>query len=424
MRKTALKARWNAGSKRLSAYRKGIAVEKLSIKKTRQKIGSKARPKAGETARQKVRRKFRSVIPQAVITNGYEEGRRDGYTYGSQYGIHLGGCEAVVSRRAPEPERYWNVHIFYVREGFVSLDEGIIAALRGLVKEVTPLQEGEDAASMAALLRPNLVLVLNGTRFPPAQVDALREQGIRTVVWMVDDPYHSDISAVLALHYDIVLTHEMNCVAWYRELGCPQVHYLPLAAGMELYTPKKVEIPYHTDICFIANGFWNRIAFIEQVAPFLSQKKTLIAGWWWDRLGNYELLKDKIRPNINWLPPEETASFYNGAKIVINLHRADQDPANFNSRGIVGHSINPRTYEICASGAFQLTDSRTDLAQLYVPGREIVTYESSQDFIDKASYYLEHDGEREAIALRGLRRTMEQHTYSKRLQTLLQILFP
>lgn len=396
----------------------------MKTKRSVRKVALKSKLKAGKKTRWKIRRKIQSLTPLNPITNGYEEGRQDGYTQGTQYGFHLGGCEAVMGKGAPEPEAHWDVHIFYVKEGFVSLDEGIIAALQKLVRVVTPLHEGEDAASMAGQLRPDLVIVLNGTRFPSTQVDALRAQGIRTVVWTVDDPYHSDISAVLAPHYDIVFTHEMNCVAWYKELGCAQVHYLPLAAAMHLYAPKKVEMTYHTDICFIANGFWNRIAFIEQVAPFLAQKKTMIAGWWWDRLGNYELLRDKIKPNINWMPPEETASFYNGAKIVINLHRSDQDPANFNSRGIIGHSINPRTYEICASGAFQLTDSRTDLPQLYVPGREIATYESPQDFIEKANYYLEHNEEREAIAFRGLRRTMEQHTYNKRLLTMLQLLFP
>jgi spore maturation protein CgeB len=324
----------------------------------------------------------------------------------------------------PEEGKLWNLHVFYVKEGFTSLDDGIVEALQSLAREVTTLHEGEDAAGLAGQLHPDLVIVLNGTRFPLAQVDALRAQGIRTAIWLVDDPYHTDMSRNTAPHYDDVFTHEINCVSFYRELGCPSVHYLPLAASLQSYAPRNVELPFQKEICFIANGFENRIAFIDQIAPFLARKKTFIAGWWWDRLRNYGLLQDKIKLNSQWMPPEEASSYYNGAKIVINLHRSDQDPANFNSVGIAGHSINPRTYEICATGAFQLTDSRADLPQLYRPGIDLATYESPQDFIEKASYYLEHDQEREAIAIRGFHRTLQEHTYRKRLTALLQLLFP
>nr|WP_275983949.1 glycosyltransferase [Paenibacillus hamazuiensis] len=314
-----------------------------------------------------------------------------------------------------------DVRVFYVKEGFASLDRGIIHALQKLVREVVPLHEADDAAGLALRHRPDLVLVLNGTRFPVSQADALRAQGIRVALWLVDDPYHTDLSSVTAPHYDIVFTHELGCVEFYRQLGCPQVHYMPLAAGPETYFPRRVDAEYRTDICFIGNAFRNRLAFIDEIAPFLADKKVLIAGWWWDRLSRFELLRDKIRLNTDWLSPEETCSYYNGAKIVVNLHRADDDPSNFNSRGIAGVSVNPRTYEIGACGSFQLSDLRGDTASLYRPGVEIATYSSPAEFISIAAYYLEHEREREGIALRGLRRTLEEHTYAKRLDSLLEV---
>ncbi|TBL81882.1 hypothetical protein EYB31_01735 [Paenibacillus thalictri] len=329
----------------------------------------------------------------------------------------------VAGRIAPEQGMLRDIKVFYVKEGFTSLDDGIIEALQGLVREVVPLHESQDAAQLAAEQRPDLVIVLNGTRFPLSQVDALRNLGIPTALWLVDDPYHTDISSVSAPHYSFVFTHEINCLSFYRALGCGRVHYLPLAAGRSTYFPKKADITQHTDICFIGNGFVNRIAFFDRIAPFLADKKVLIAGWWWDRLTNYALLKDKIKLNADWMPPGETSSCYNGAKIVVNLHRSDDDPSNFNSRGIAGHSINPRTYEICATGAFQLTDTRGDLADLYVPEKEIATYASPEEFIEKAAYYLEHADERVAIGLRGLRRTLEEHTYRRRLAQLIQTVF-
>jgi spore maturation protein CgeB len=385
------------------------------------------------TKQRKVRRMVRKPHPNrtfrpkrkassALMTSMLQLGERDGFLQGWRLGRHLGSCERIAQRTEPDTGTVYDLKLFYVKEGFASLDEGIVEALRGLVREVVPLHESEDAAGLALDSRPDAVIVLNGTRFPVSQTDRLRELGIWTVLWCVDDPYHSDVSAVLAPHYDYVFTHERNAVSMYHELGCKRVHYLPLAAAVHLYHPRRTETSRHTDICLIANAFTNRLSFIDAIAPYLATKKVLIAGWWWDRLSSFQLLRDKIRLNADWMPPEETAACYSSAKIVMNLHRSDHDPFNTNSRGLNAHSINPRTFEICATGAFQLTDVRGDMDAWYRPGIEIETYDSPAQFIEKAEYYLTHDDERETVGLRGFRRTLEEHTYRKRLRTLLDIL--
>ncbi|WP_426448799.1 CgeB family protein [Paenibacillus sp. S-38] len=355
--------------------------------------------------------------------SGWSEGHAAGFAEGSRYGWHTGACEAVVGRTPLGAGLLREAKVFFIKEGFDSLDNGILDALQGLVSEAAGLHESEDAAGRAAVETPDLVIVLNGTRFPVSQVESLRSQGVPTALWLVDDPYHTDRSSQIAPLYDYVFTHEVNAVSRYRELGCPNVHYLPLAAGPHIYYPRKVDRGFHTDICFIANAFPNRVEFIDRIAPFLEKHRVLIAGWWWERLQSFGRLQGKIRQNVSWMPPEEVCSFYNGAKIVVNLHRADNDPGDQNSGGLQGHSINPRTYEICAAGAFQLTDVRPELPAMYRPGIEVATYQSPEEFMEKAAYYLEHDAEREAMALRGLRRTREEHTYRHRVEALLRTLW-
>jgi hypothetical protein len=123
--------------------------------------------------------------------------------------------------------------------------------------------------------------------------------------------------------------------------------------------------------------------------------------------------------------PTETARHYFGSKIVINIHRsANDDSWNSNRRRIPALSVNPRTFEIAACGAFQLTDVRNDLSTMYRPGEEIVVYHSPHDFIEKMNHYLTHERERRDIALRGLRRTLLEHTYTQRLRTLFKIIYP
>jgi len=43
---------------------------------------------------------------------------------------------------------------------------------------------------------------------------------------------------------------------------------------------KKVHSNDMSDICFIGNAFWNRVALFDTIAPYLVTKRTLI--WWLD----------------------------------------------------------------------------------------------------------------------------------------------
>ncbi len=134
----------------------------------------------------------------------------------------------------------------------------------------------------------------------------------------------------------------------------------------------------------------------------MSSKDSLISGIWWDRLPNFEQLATKIELN-KWMGPAETAETYNGARVVINMHRAhDDETFNNNSANIPAVSLNPRTFEISGCGTLQLSDIRDDMEQFYTPGEEIVTYASPQELIEKAEYYLNNEEERRRIALKAI----------------------
>jgi len=352
-----------------------------------------------------------------------EAGRAAGQRVGMAAGWRLGRCQAALDRAVPPPVRLREASVLFIVQGFDAIDEGIVHALQETVAH-WQAATAYDMLERALALRPDLVLVLNGLHvFPPehaAQLDELRGQGIRTAVWYADDPYFTDYTAELALHYDFVFTHEMGCLAFYRELGCEQVHYLPLAANPHVFKPQHADLSYSTDVCFIGNGFPNRIELFDRLVPFLRGKKVLLAGALWERLAGYRLLERSIK--LQWIPIEETVKYYNGAKIVINVHRLTYDEVfNKNSRNLPGHSINPRTFEISACGTLQMTDVRHDLSRYYTPGEDIETFASPEELIGKMQYYLTHEEARMRIALRGLRRTVEEHSYAARLMQLFEI---
>ncbi|CAM4332502.1 CgeB family protein [Paenibacillus tarimensis] len=355
-------------------------------------------------------------------TSGRTDGRREGFVRGWRDGA----CRAAVAASTASASRITKrpLRILYIPQGFDAIDEGVAAALRECAAEVK-VGKADSMRETAAAMQPDLMLVLNGLHVFPEdhleQVDDIRSMGIKTAIWFADDPYVTEYTASIAPRYDVVFTHELSTVPFYRDLGCDRVHYLPFAAYPGIFKPLAVGPEYWSDVCFIGQGFWNRIRMFDEIADELSGRRVFIAGGLWERLNHFSRLAPSIRSG--WLPVEDSVRFYNGAKIVINLHRtAEPGKDNRNTYGLPGRSINPRTFEINACGAFQLTDKREDLSTYFKPGREIETFSSAAELTAKIRYYLQHEEQRSRIAVRGLLRTLRDHNYANRLDRLLSLI--
>jgi spore maturation protein CgeB len=347
---------------------------------------------------------------------------KKGFRIGWEHGYHLGCSKGILERLPSEHLTVNEIRVLFIPQGFEAIDQGVILGLQQTASEFF-VASAETMLQRAMELKPDLVLVLNGLHVFPAEhldhVDQIKAMGIKTAIWFADDPYFTDLTEAYASRYDFIFTHERSCVSLYQELGCRHVHYLPLAVNPLIYRPMQVDSSYRTDICFIGNAFPNRIELFDQLAHYLADKKVMIAGSLWDQLTHYPKLKNSIR--LEWIPIEETVKYYNGAKIVINLHRSPNESGySRNNRNIPARSINPRTYEISACGAFQLTDLREDLTELYTPGFDIVSYQTADELIGQMDYYLRHEKKRKRIALRGLKQTHSNHTFGARLSLLLQ----
>ncbi|MCJ8013895.1 DUF3880 domain-containing protein [Paenibacillus sp. KQZ6P-2] len=346
-----------------------------------------------------------------------------GYRHGYGDGYRLGICQAVENRvPLPQPDKR-DMKILYVPQGFHAIDQGVIAALRSLIRECI-VGEAPNMLQLAATERPDLVLVMNGLHvFPENHLEDIakvRGMGIQTAVWFVDDPYFTEDTALMCTKYDIVFTHELGCIPFYQGLGASKVHYLPLAVNTAMFKSQRPEPRHKYDICFIGNAFWNRVSIFDEMAPFLEDKKVLIAGGFWERLTQFSKLERSL--HIGFIAPEETVNYYNGSKIVINIHRPDEyGQDNRNSYQIRAKSINPRTYEISACGTFQITDVREDINSHYRPGYDIETFGSVRELQDKISYYLQHEDERLAMAWHGLWTTRMEHSFISRMRRLLEL---
>lgn len=368
------------------------------------------------------------VLPQESLSKqlGYKHGRLRGYAVGRHNGFRSGVYNTISKQWLNDGLAKLEISLIYVTSGigvpYPAIDDAIIWALDGLVHQLVVATPSDNVAELTRKHKPDFVLVLNGVVLPLDQIKEIRNQGIKTAVWFTDDPYYTDWTVEIAPQYDVVFTLEISCVTLYRSLGCKKVYYLPFAVDPEQYHPKAVTGKHLSDVCFLGTAYWNRVEIIDKISPYLTDISVAIAGWWWDRLKNYSMLESSIQLGA-WMTPQETSDYYNCAKIVLNIHRmADDDTINHNGRKTPAHSINPRTFEINGCASLQIVDSREELAKHYIPGKEIITYNSPEQLLERIQYFLEHEEERREIAFNGYKRTLKDHTYRKRVFQLLTTL--
>jgi spore maturation protein CgeB len=87
-----------------------------------------------------------------------------------------------------------------------------------------------------------------------------------------------------------------------------------------------------------------------------------------------------------------------------------------------GYANNMRLFETTGVGALLVTEAAPNLAELFVPGEEVVAYEDEDDLVEKLEHYLANDDERVAIATAGQRRTLADHTYRQLMRELATML--
>lgn len=81
-----------------------------------------------------------------------------------------------------------------------------------------------------------------------------------------------------------------------------------------------------------------------------------------------------------------------------------------------------RCMDIMGSGSFLLTNYQEDFSDFFIPDIDFVFYESEDDFLNKISYYLSHEQQRQEIICNCTEKMKQGHTYVHRVHSILNIL--
>ncbi|MBH8604519.1 glycosyltransferase [Thermoactinomyces sp. CICC 10522] len=307
-----------------------------------------------------------------------------------------------------------------VKKPFSVIDQAIVSALKKMEHQLFWLKPGSLTKDWKRRpFDPRLVLAMLGERLGPEETAWIQDLPVPKAIWYTDDPYAIDSSLQTAGAFDLIFTNESQAVPLYKQKTRAQVFHLPLAAPLQLYYPEKtVPSGYRSDLALVGSAFQNRLQDVRKLSPFLFRYKTRLVGPGWYRLQHL--------PNISvrrgWVEADEVRRYYNGAKIVLNIHRSYDDPyLQKNTHQVKADTPNNRVFEIAACRAFQLVDERKDLGRLFQPGKEIITYRTLEELKEKIAFYLPRPHLCQKIAHRAFERTRKEHQYEHRLRQILKL---
>ena len=93
---------------------------------------------------------------------------------------------------------------------------------------------------------------------------------------------------------------------------------------------------------------------------------------------------------------------------------------NFTSKPI-RTGIPLRLWDILGAGGFALTNYQSEIPEYFEVGKDLDTYASEEELVQKIRYYLEHEEERKEIARNGYQKAKERYSLELRVKQILQI---
>ena len=111
------------------------------------------------------------------------------------------------------------------------------------------------------------------------------------------------------------------------------------------------------------------------------------------------------------IPTEDALKIFYSSKINLNITLRS-----------IASGVPARVFEIMSVGGFVLSNWQEEIPELFVEDKEIVTYKTPEELVDKADYYLKHEDKRVKIGVNGYRKVKAQHTYEQRMQKIISVI--
>jgi hypothetical protein len=248
-------------------------------------------------------------------------------------------------------------------------------------------------------LAPDWVFLMCGMFFHPDVLVYLRRAGVKVALFLTESPYEDEQQSLLASLANVVFTNERVSADSLRTVN-PQTYYVAHAFHVERHTPN-VPVPDDTprhDIVFVGTGWPERVELVQK----MDRSYDIGLYGTWDALKGTELeplVKNGVTDNAR------AVELYRAAKMGINLHR----------RHVTAESLNPRCFELAATGCFFVSDHRAELTEIF--GDLVPTFLGAAELDALVRRWLPDEVGRQRVA-RELVRRVANHSWRTRAQTV------
>ncbi len=103
------------------------------------------------------------------------------------------------------------------------------------------------------------------------------------------------------------------------------------------------------------------------------------------------------------------------------IFRLSKVNLNFTSKPI-RTGLPLRVWDILGAGGFLLTNFQSEIPEYFEVGKDLETFASEEELVEKVRYYLAHGEEREKIARNGYQKAKEQYSLETRIRQMLECL--
>jgi spore maturation protein CgeB len=300
-----------------------------------------------------------------------------------------------------------------IQDTFISLGHSI--------KTISP-KINEETIKLIESFEPNFVLVFVGYKIQMELLHNLKKKGHILGIWFTEDPFYIDKSISLAEEFHYIFTIDLGAYEYYKQIfPAKNIIHLPLGTDPSIYFPPKSNNHYFYDLCLVGYPYPERVKLANYLLEQTSHK-LILAGPFWRR---FIKSGDSERMTVinKWIEPSLVNLVYHSSKIILNSHRSFKFHKNINTLGIENKSINNRTFDIAASGGFQLLSARPDIGVHFDTKNEIITYSTDEDCKNLINKFLnDGEGQRTDYSNKAKERALNCHTFSHRIQRMINII--
>ena len=261
-----------------------------------------------------------------------------------------------------------------------------------------------------------------------------------TINWFCDDHWQFDSHALgWTPCFNYVVTTSQAAYQRYQAHGLSNVIKSQWGANHTQYKPTADQPAY--DVTFVGQPYGIREQAIHTLDRAGIKAHAWGSGWPAGKLSQDEMIRVFGQSKINLNFADASSSTRTRAEAFAASHTVRslrdkpglwriwsgaQQLAAWDKRRVERNADAPprqikgRVFEVPACGGFLLTQPAEDLDTYFKPGQDCATFESVDDLVDQVRYYLKHDDERRAIAQRGYERTLAEHTYAARFDSIFE----